>query len=101
MILGTLDAIPPGEGRTFEVRGNTIAVFRTREGCLYATEAICPHRGGPLADGILGGTTVICPLHGLAFDASSGAPIGHDCGVIATYPIELLPDGTFRLDRRP
>ena len=89
MILGPLDAVPLGEGRTFDVEGTVIAVFRTRHGCVHATAGSCPHRGGPLADGILGGTTVVCPLHGLAFDVATGEAIGNACGPIATYPISV------------
>src|ERR1044071_7787515 len=58
----TIDAvssIPPGEGRTFEVGSLRIAVFHTRHGEVFATQAECPHRGGPLADGLLGGSTLV------------------------------------------
>ena len=62
LTLGPLSAIPPGEGRNFVSLGEKIAVFRTRGGEVFAVQAECPHRGGPLADGLLGGTTLICPL---------------------------------------
>jgi len=70
--LGAVSAIPLGEGRNFEVLGEKIAVFRTRSAELFAVQASCPHRGGPLADGLLGGTTLICPLHAWRFDVSTG-----------------------------
>jgi nitrite reductase (NADH) small subunit len=47
-------------------------VFHLRDGGVLATQAACPHRGGPLADGIIGGTIVICPLHGKRFDLATG-----------------------------
>jgi nitrite reductase (NADH) small subunit len=82
--LGPIEAIPPGEGRTFSVSGDKIAVFRTRAGQVFATQADCPHRGGPLADGLVGGTTLICPLHSWKFDLANGHALMGDCG-IKTY----------------
>ena len=90
--LGPASRIPLGEGRVFAVDGRRIAVFRPRDGRLFAVEADCPHRGGPLADGLLGGSIVICPLHGLKFDLATGQPVGNDCRALATYPVELTQD---------
>jgi len=86
--LGPISAIPPGEGRTFKVGNEQIAVFVTRQGCVYATQASCPHRDGPLADGLVGGTTVICPLHGRKFDVSTGECASGEQG-LKTYPVRL------------
>ena len=61
------------------VDGRDIAVFRCRSGEVYATEAECPHRGGPLADGLVGGHSVICPLHGFVFDLRTGEAAGQEC----------------------
>src|SRR5580692_4027835 len=80
--------IPPGEGRVFLVEGEKIAVFRTRGGEVYAVQADCPHRGGPLADGLLGGTTLICPLHGWKFDLKTGQALFGDCG-LKTFPVAV------------
>ena len=52
--LGPVEQIPLGEGRVFEVEGRSIAVFRTRQGEVFATQAACPHKAGPLCDGIIG-----------------------------------------------
>ena len=49
--LGPVDQIPYGEGRAFAVGGHQIAVFRKRDGSLRALSAVCPHKGGPIADG--------------------------------------------------
>ncbi len=62
-ILGSAGEIPLGEGRNFEVAGEKIAVLRNRAGEVFAVQAACPHKGGPLADGLVGGSTLICPLH--------------------------------------
>lgn len=90
--LGPLAGIPCGEGRVFEVGGRRVAVFHTRAGALYATQAECPHRGGPLADGLVGGTTVICPLHSWKFDLASGEARMGSCG-LETYPVRLGEGG--------
>jgi len=84
--LGPLDGIPLGEGRTFEVGGERIAVFRARTGQIFAVQAECPHKSGPLADGLLGGTTLICPLHSWKFDLCSGEALMGECG-LRTYPV--------------
>jgi nitrite reductase (NADH) small subunit len=90
--VANLDAIPPGEGRTFGIMGEKLAIFRTREGRVFAVQAECPHRGGPLADGLVGGTTVVCPLHGWKFDLSTGDPIMGECG-LNKYPVRVGDDG--------
>lgn len=86
--LGPLAAIPPGEGRNFEVAGERIAVFHTRTGGIFAVQAACPHKKGPLADGLVGGTTVICPLHAWKFDLKTGEPILGSCN-LKTYQVAL------------
>src|ERR1700753_2659296 len=77
--LGSITQIPCGEGRNFEVDGRSIAVFRTREDTLFATQASCPHRKWPLADGLGGGTTLVCPLHEWSFDLTSGRALSGTC----------------------
>ena len=91
--LGPVTLLPLGEGKSFAIGSVAIAVFRTRSGQVFATQARCPHRGGPLADGTLGGTTVHCPLHGFAFDLSTGRPVGNDCKGLETLKIEVNGSG--------
>jgi len=95
--LGNVSEIPKGEGRTFRVAGQRVAVFNSREGHPFATQADCPHKGGPLADGLVGGTTLICPLHEWAFDLRSGMALNGTCG-LRTYPITKEPDGSLFLE---
>jgi nitrite reductase (NADH) small subunit len=73
--LGPLDDIPVGEGRTYAVDGEMVAVFRLRDGAVRAVSAVCPHRGGPLADGQIDNRIVICPLHLNAFDLTTGCSL--------------------------
>lgn len=96
--LGRADLIPPGEGRQFLVEGERVAVFRSRSGELYATQALCPHRQGPLADGLVGGGRVVCPLHSLAFDLSTGRALGGSCSGLRTYRVSLEASGEMRIE---
>jgi nitrite reductase (NADH) small subunit len=96
--LGPLQRIPPGEGRTFTVDAISIAVFRTRQGEVFATQASCPHRRGPMADGITGDGRVVCPLHAYQFELATGAPIGNDCAALETYPISVDAAGNVLLE---
>ena len=80
--IGSLSSIPPGEGRVFRAGPVSIAVFHSRSGNVFASEPRCPHRQGPLADGIVGEHKVICPLHAFVFDLSSGQPVGNSCRAI-------------------
>jgi len=90
--LGPVSAIPEGEGRTYVVDGRRLAVFRGRDGALFATQADCPHKQGPLADGLLGGGTLICPLHSLKFDLSTGKALNGDCS-LQVYEVTLSDSG--------
>ncbi|HEY3254750.1 MAG TPA: Rieske (2Fe-2S) protein [Polyangiaceae bacterium] len=97
--LGPITAIPKGEGRSFQVGPAQIAVFRARDGAVFATQAECPHRRGPLADGLLGSGTLICPLHSLKFDLSTGRAENGDCA-LKTYPARLSEAGQILVDLR-
>lgn len=88
VMLAPLVAIPTGEGREFEVAGERIAVFRTRGGGVFAVQAHCPHKAGPLADGLVGGETLVCPLHSWKFDLATGEALNGNCG-LKTYPVRL------------
>ena len=87
--LGSLDRIPPGEGRVVRVGNTDITIFRTRGGAVYATQAACPHRSGPLADGLVGPDSVICPLHSYKFELATGQPLGNTCDALKTYDIAV------------
>ena len=90
-----LSEIPQGEGRLVEVSGLQLAVFHTRDG-VFATQPDCPHRQGPLADGLTGSGTVVCPLHDRTYDQRTGAGRHPECR-IATYPVSLGADGSILL----
>ena len=87
--IGPISQIPPGEGRAFVVRGDQVAVFRLRNGAVYALGAVCPHRGGPIADGQLDDRIVVCPLHANAYELATG------CSTTGAPP---LPAWSVRVD---
>jgi nitrite reductase (NADH) small subunit len=90
--IGPISQIPKGEGRNFMVAERMIAVFHTRDGEVFATQAECPHLGGPLADGLTDARSVVCPLHDRVFSFETGAGIGNDCTVLV-YPVRVSGDG--------
>lgn len=85
--LGPVASVPPGEGRAFRVEGHAVAVFRHRNGDLYAVQNACPHANGPLSEGIAGGGTVICPLHARKFNLATGACLNDASLCLKTYAV--------------
>lgn len=77
-----VDDVPAGEGRAVTLSGRRIALFRAEDGW-FALDARCPHLGGPLADGIVARSTVICPLHERRFDLRSGREVNGGACVAA------------------
>jgi nitrite reductase (NADH) small subunit len=96
-VVGTVDEIPIGEGRAFAVDGTQVAVYRLRDGSLRALGAVCPHKGGPLADGLMDGRVVVCPLHGHTYDLTTGTELGGNDPACA-YPVTAAEDGTILLE---
>ncbi|MGQ0504108.1 MAG: Rieske 2Fe-2S domain-containing protein [Myxococcaceae bacterium] len=95
--LGPVSAIPLGEGRQFQLGASLVAVFRTRSGAIYATQAQCPHQGGPLVDGLVGEQVVVCPLHSFKFALQTGAAVGHGCSALKTYEVQVSKAGALRV----
>ena len=78
--LGSIESIALGHARCFIVAGEEIAVFRQRDGKIFATQNRCPHKQGPLSEGVSGGGKVICPLHAHKFDLATGVGSEpHEC----------------------
>ena len=97
--LGSIEKIPQGEGREYEVAGQLVAVFRERiTGKLTATQALCPHKQGHLADGFTGNGLIVCPMHAFKFALADGAAQGNDCAALKTYGVRLNDAGELLLD---
>ncbi len=88
-----IDDVPLGEGRAVELDGRRIAIFRSAAGW-FALDAACPHRGGPLADGIVCDNAVICPLHDRRYDLASGEALNADDAVTA-HSVQLRGERVF------
>jgi nitrite reductase (NADH) small subunit len=95
--VGAIAEIPAGEGRVCEVGARRIAIFHGRDGQVYATQAVCPHKGGPLADGILGSGQLVCPLHDWRFDLATGATENGSCP-IDVYQATVDPEGNVTVE---
>jgi len=85
--IGAMSEIPPRGARVVRTAFGDVAVFRTESGALFATEDRCPHRGGPLSQGIVHGEAVTCPLHNLVIELATGAGQGPDAGCVRTFPV--------------
>jgi nitrite reductase (NADH) small subunit len=86
--LGLADELPIGEGRAYPIGDASVAVFRLRDGTLRAVSAVCPHAGGPIADGQIDGRVVVCPLHLHAYELSTGlGTTGQPA--LRVYPIHI------------
>ena len=93
--IGALDDIPLRGARRVTTAEGCVAVFRTGASEVFATGGTCPHRGGPLAEGIVHDRKVTCPLHNAVFDLATGE--GTDGHSIRTYPVRV-EDGRVLLD---
>ena len=95
--IGHIDEVPLRGARLIKTHIGCIAVFRTAEAEIYAASNSCPHKGGPLSEGIVHGQSVTCPLHNWVFDLNTGEAQGADDGRITTYPVRL-EEGRILLD---
>ncbi|MTH35212.1 nitrite reductase small subunit NirD [Paracoccus limosus] len=87
--IGALDDIPRQGARLVKTAQGCVAVFRTADDRVFALDDRCPHKGGPLSEGIVHGDRVTCPLHNWVFDMNSGVAQGGDEGRVRTYAIKI------------
>jgi nitrite reductase (NADH) small subunit len=97
--VGTLADIPRLGARVVTSAIGNIALFRTADDELFALEDRCPHKGGPLSQGIVHGKGVSCPLHNWVIDLETGSACAPDHG--CTKVIEVRRDGERILLRIP
>ena len=83
--IGALEDIPLRGARVVKTALGCVAVFRTAEDEVFATSERCPHKGGPLSEGIVHGRQVTCPLHNWVFSLETGEAQGADEGRIDTF----------------
>jgi nitrite reductase (NADH) small subunit len=87
--IGALTDIPRNGARVVKTRAGCVAIFRTATDQVFALDDRCPHKGGPLSEGIVHGTGVTCPLHNWVFDLNTGMAQGADEGRVATHPVTV------------
>jgi len=95
--IAALDDVPQRGARLVKTVHGCVAVFRTGTDDIYALDNACPHKNGPLAEGIVHGASVTCPLHNWVISLETGVVQGPDEGQVATYPARV-EDGRILLD---
>ncbi len=87
--IGALDDIPRQGARVVRRKEGDIAVFRTLADEVFALRDHCPHKGGPLSQGIVHGNKVACPLHDWKISLDTGMAVAPDEGCAARYPVRV------------
>ena len=87
--IAALDEIPRQGARVVKTAKGCVAVFRTLDDQVFALEDRCPHKNGPLSEGIVHGTKVTCPLHNWVFDMNTGEAQGADEGSVPTFAAKV------------
>ncbi|NTV97280.1 MAG: nitrite reductase small subunit NirD [Thiobacillus sp.] len=98
--IGTLDDIPRQGARVVKTADGDIALFRTVDDQVFALRDRCPHKGGPLSQGIVSGHKVACPLHDWKIALDTGIAQAPDRGCAARFPVRL-ENGTVSLSLTP
>ena len=93
--VGTVNDIPKDGARVVKTPLGDIAVFRNLQDEIFALRDKCPHKGGPLSQGIIYGKTVACPLHNWNIALDTGMAVAPDEGCAASFPIRLEGDKVF------
>ncbi|THD72085.1 nitrite reductase small subunit NirD [Thalassobius vesicularis] len=87
--VGQLSDIPRQGARCVKNGDMTIAIFRTSDDRVFALEDKCPHKNGPLSNGIVHDGCVTCPLHNWVISLETGTAQGADKGETLTFPVKL------------
>jgi len=87
--IGALADIPQRGARCIETPEGRFAVFRTGDDRVFAIDDRCPHKGGPLSQGIVHGASVTCPLHNWVISLETGRAEGADVGCVRTLPVKV------------
>jgi len=93
--VGVLDNIPRQGSRVVKTDAGEIVLFRSVDDQVFALNNRCPHKGGPLAEGIVHGTRVTCPLHNWVIDLESGSAVAPDTGCAHRHEVRLAHDVVF------
>ena len=98
--VGAVTDIPVRGARRVPTLDGDVAIFRTGDGRVFALMDRCPHKGGPLSQGIVHGHAVACPLHNWSIELATGEPMGADQGKGCAPVVPLrVEDGRLLLGR--
>jgi nitrite reductase (NADH) small subunit len=89
MEVGKIEDIPRLGARVINTPEGDIGVFRNAEDEVFALRDHCPHKGGPLSQGIVHGSRVTCPLHNWNIELETGEAVAPDEGCAASYPVKV------------
>ncbi len=98
--IGAVEDIPRLGARVVRTPDGDIAVFRNADDEIFALRDECPHKGGPLSQGIVSGKRVACPLHDWKIHLDSGEAVAPDEGCAARYPVKV-EGGVIQLSLTP
>jgi len=90
--VGKIDDIPLLGSRVVQSPEGEIALFRNSENEVFALRNRCPHKGGPLSDGLVSGRRVTCPMHNWVLEMESGSAVAPDEGCTPAYPVKVDGD---------
>jgi nitrite reductase (NADH) small subunit len=93
--LCALDDIPRLGSRVVASPGGDIAIFRTADDQVFAVHDKCPHKGGPLSQGIVTGSVVTCPLHSWKIQLDSGEAVAPDVGCTQPFSVKRVDDAVW------
>ncbi|MBH0239689.1 nitrite reductase small subunit NirD [Methylobrevis albus] len=96
--IGHVSDVPARGARVVRFGAIEIGVFRTADDRIFAIDNRCPHRGGPLSEGIVHGDFVTCPLHNWVLNLATGKAQGADEGCVKTFPVRVGEGGRLLLD---
>lgn len=85
--IGSIEDIPALGARVVETAQGNIGIFRTADDEIFALRDECPHKKGPLSQGIVHGKRVTCPLHNWNIELDSGEAVAPDEGCAASFPV--------------
>ena len=94
--MATLDELPAGTAKEVEHEGRIYALFNV-DGVISAIDGLCPHQGGPLAEGVVEGSCVTCPWHGWQFDVRTGVSTLHGRLKVPVFEVKVEGDAVMVL----
>ncbi|RIP37339.1 nitrite reductase (NAD(P)H) small subunit [Staphylococcus gallinarum] len=90
-----IDELQPLIGKKIVIDNKEIGLFLNESGNIYAIDNICPHKNGPLSEGLVSGDFVYCPLHDQKIDLTTGIVQEPDTGCVEVYAVEIIDEDVY------